>query len=154
MSLLQPLVLRRPWRAALSVALLGVVDLLLAGLLVRAGSLGSALFLAAALAVMLYGTVGAALARIEVDHDGVVVRNGWRVRRISWPDVVFISPATDDPAFRTIGVATRNGPRVRCFAVGAMRWESTQSVVQRRMYEQLHERLVAARAAGLAPDRD
>lgn len=152
MSLLQPLVLRRPLRAALSVALLGVVDLVLAGLLVRAGSLGGALFPAAALAVMLYGTVGAALARIEVGPDGVVVRNGWRVRRIPWADVVFISPATDDPAFRTVGVATRNGPRVRCFAIGAMRWESTQSPVQQRMYEQLHDRLTAARAAGLATD--
>jgi hypothetical protein len=152
MSLLQPLVLRRPLRAALSAALLGLSDLVLTGLLINAGSLTGALFLAAALAVMVYGTVGAARARIEVDHDGVVVRNGWRVRRIPWTDVVFISPATDDPAFRTVGVATRNGPRIRCFAVGAMRWESTESPVQRRMYQQLHQRLVAARAAGLAPD--
>jgi len=56
MSLLSPLVLRRPWRAALSAVLLGAVDLLLAGLLITASSFVSALFLAAALAVMLYGT--------------------------------------------------------------------------------------------------
>lgn len=154
MSLLQPLVLRRPLRAALSATLFGLADLVLVELLITTGQLIGTLFVAAALAVMLYGTVGAALARIEVDQDGVVVRNGWRVRRIPWPDVMFISPATDDPAFRTVGVATRNGPRVRCSAVGAMRWESRESPVQRRMYAQLHQRLLTARAYGLAPRHD
>jgi len=154
MSVFNPVVLRRPWRAAFGTALLGAVDVLLLLLLVSAGSLGSALLFAAALAVMFYGTVGTALARVEIDGDGVVVRNGWRVRRISWRQVLFISPATDDPAFRTVGVAVVGGSRIRCFAVGSMRWENAHSAVQRRVYEQLQAHLVAARADGRAPACD
>jgi hypothetical protein len=154
MSVSNTVVLRRPWRAALGTALLGVVDVLLLLLCISAGSLGGTLLFAAALAVMLYGTVGTALARVEIDSDGLVVRNGWRVRRISWRQVLFISPATDDPAFRTVGVAVVGGPRVRCFAVGSMRWENAHSAVQRRAYEQLQAHLLAARADGRAPAFD
>jgi hypothetical protein len=154
MSVFNPVVLRRPWRAAFNTALLGAVDLLLLLLLLSAGNPGSALLLTAALAAMLYGTAGTALARIEIDSDGVVVRNGWKVRRLSWSQVLFISPATDDPAFRTVGVAVLGGSRIRCFAVGAMRWESAHSAAQQRVYQKLQAHLLAARADGRAPAYD
>lgn len=154
MSVVGSTVLRRPWRAAFGAALLGVVDALLLALLWSATSLGGDAFFGAALTVMLYGTVGTALARVEVDRDGIVVRNGWRVRRLPWRQIAFISPATDDRAHRSVGVAMLGGPRVRCFAVGSMRWETVHSPVQRRVYETLHAQLVAARADGRAPSGD
>jgi hypothetical protein len=147
-------VLRRPGRVAAAIIPLVIVDVLLIFLLLSAGGLPGALFFGVALVVMVYGTVGTARARVDIGADGVVIRNGWRVRRIPWREVAFISPATDDPAFKSVGVATVGGPRVRCFAVGSLRWENAHSPVQHQMYEALNAHLLAARAAGRAPSSE
>jgi hypothetical protein len=154
MAVIGSTVLRRPARAAAAAVGLVLVDVLLIGLLAAAHGVAGRLFFGVALAVMLYGTVGTALARIEVDGDGIVVRNGWRVRRIPWRQVAYISPAADDSAFKSVGVATVGGPRVRCYAIGATRRESAHSPFQRKMYEQLHALLLIARADGRAPADD
>lgn len=147
----EPEVIRRPGRRALGTLSLGVVDgFLLVGLLSthRAADfvVGVAL-----LSVAIYVTAGMWRSGVAVTREGLTVRNTLRTRHVPWSRIVFISPASDDPAFRAVGIATVGGERVRCHALGAMRWEGASHPRIQKLYERLNDHLEAARADGRTP---
>jgi hypothetical protein len=132
-----PVVLRRRGRAAAVAAGLGILDaflFLLIGFLRNPAERAAAVVV---LGVLLYGTAGTALARVEAGPAGVVLRNGWRVRKVSWDVVRKISPPSEDPVSRTLGIVLLGGKRLRCAAVAPLPWEAADSPAQRRLYADL-----------------
>ena len=142
-----PVVLRRPWRCAVVASGLGVLDAFLFLVIGFARNPAERGVLVLILGVLLWGTAGTALARVEAGPGGIVLRNGWRVRRISWDIVVKISPQTEDPVSRTLAVTLLGGTRLRCSAISPLPWEAVDTPAQRGFYELLDAEFRTARRA-------
>jgi hypothetical protein len=119
-------VIRRPVRSAVGAGLLGIVTLFALGGVVSAHSVSGVIVWGLLLVLAASAAVRMARSGIVVDQNGLMVRDTVRTRRIEWGQVQYISPATDDPAFRAVGVVTQDG-RVRCYALSALRFERDPS---------------------------
>jgi hypothetical protein len=146
--------IRRPLRAGTGAVLFGVLDLFLAGAVVVAHGLLGKLFWGALLILAVVTTIRMARSAVVVTPDGLTLRDTLRTHRLSWSQVQYISPASDDPAFRAIGVVTRDGRQLRCAALMALRFERSSDPRLQKLYERLNGHLQLARAEGRCPPVD
>ena len=136
-------VFRRPVQIAFGAVGFGVF--LLIGVAAISDMVSAKLWIGLALAVLFTAFVGYIEFRIlrlgvVANSKGLVVRNYFRQRRISWSEVVRISPAHEDP-LRCVGVVLRDGTRVRCSGLAPGRFESASRAD--RLEQRLADRLAA-----------
>lgn len=139
--------IRRPGRAAAGAVVLGSAGVLALIGIGSVHSLAGRFFFGLVVVLDAVAVVRTARSGVEVGSDGLVVRGTLRTRRFGWDEVQYISPPSDDPAFRAPGVVTRHG-RARCYALGALRFESASAPRVRRPYERLSQHVAAVRANG------
>jgi len=147
-------IVRRPGRAAAGAALLAVIGVVGFAGIASVHSVAGRVFFGLVVVLDAVAVVRMARSGVVVGPSGLVVRDTLRTRHIAWDDVEYISPPSDDPAFRAVGVVTRHG-RIRCSALGALRFESAQAPRVRRPYARLSSHFETARKArhSASPDR-
>jgi Bacterial PH domain len=143
--------IRRPARAAGGAAVLLALAVFFAvGVVFGGGGVGPVVL--AVLAVLaIVGAYRMAVSGVYVNADGITLRDALRTRHIPWWEVRGISPATDDAAFRTLGILTSDGGRVRCAALTSNRFEDVDGQRFQLMHERLERQLERARAEGRCP---
>ncbi|HKE64054.1 MAG TPA: PH domain-containing protein [Micromonosporaceae bacterium] len=141
--------LRRPWRAAIGAAGLAAVAVFFVAGIPSAAPVGQMILIVlAGLAVV--AAVRMARSGVYVTEDGITVRDTLRTRQLGWRQIQEISAASDDQRFRTLGIVTTDGRRVRCYALSTAFLEDPASQRFQVMHERLSRQLRHARAAGRA----
>jgi len=139
--------LRRPWRAAVGAAVLAALAVFFVVGVPSAGTIGQVILIVlAGLAVV--AAVRMARSGVYVTEDGITVRDTLRTRHLGWREIRDISPASDDQRFRTLGIVTADGTRIRCRALSTAMLEDPSSHPFQVMHQRLSRQLERARAAG------
>ncbi len=154
-------IIRRPVKVVTGAVVLGLLDVFLVAALAVVNTLSGGIFFGLLLVLAVVATVRMARSGVVVDPSGLTVRGTFRTHRIPWDQVLYIAPATDDMAHSAISVMTRDGTRVRCHGLAAMRIDLVRwgpsfrdGPPFRQLYARLNQHLEIARADGRCPALD